>query len=107
MMSGWIDRVLVPGVAYDLPEAAGLPRPRLNLAWALVLNTGDMPPKREHAVLGDPLESIWRACILGFCGVTRVRRRLYSPLAGSTPGQRGSWLMDARALITELAAGTA
>jgi NAD(P)H dehydrogenase (quinone) len=105
MMSGWIDRILIPGVAYDLTDAAGLPRGLLNLGWALVLNTGDTPPERERVHLGDPLEAIWRECILGFCGVLRVRRRLYGPLAGSTLAQRLAWLADAKGLVTELDSG--
>lgn len=99
MMSGWIDRVLIPGVAYQLPEAAGLPKPLLNLEWAAIFNTGDTPPERERAELGDPLELIWRNCILGFCGVSKVERRLYGAVAGSSLEERMEWLEDSKAVI--------
>ncbi|MFD0821226.1 NAD(P)H-dependent oxidoreductase [Micromonospora zhanjiangensis] len=100
ILAGWLDRVVVPGVAYELPDAAGVPTGLLRLRGALVLNTGDTPPERERVVFGDPLDAVWRRCVLDFCGVPpeAVHRRLFGPLAGSTASVRGEWLAEAARL---------
>ena len=92
IVAGWLDRVIVPGVAYELPDAAGEPIGLLRLRGALVLNTGDTPLIREHEVFGDPLDAIWRRCVLDFCNVapSSVHRRLFGPLAGSTAQTRAA-----------------
>jgi len=58
ILAGWLDRVLVPGVAYRLQTAEGEPEGLLSLNAALILNTSDTPPDREASVLGDPLKLI-------------------------------------------------
>ena len=69
MLAGWLDRVLVPGVAYRLKTAEGEPEGLLSMHTALILNTSDTPPDREANVLGDPLQLIWVNCVLPYCGV--------------------------------------
>ncbi|MFC7546723.1 NAD(P)H-dependent oxidoreductase [Plantactinospora sp. GCM10030261] len=97
IVAGWLDRVIVPGVAYELPDAAGEPTGLLRLRGAVVLNTGDTPLGRERDVFGDPLDAIWRRCVLDFCGVppSSVHRRLFGPLASSTERDRAAWLAEA------------
>ena len=64
ILAGWLDRVLVPGVAYRLQTAEGEPDGLLSLRTALILNTSDTPYEREVNVLGDPLHLIWENCVL-------------------------------------------
>jgi NAD(P)H dehydrogenase (quinone) len=66
-----------------------------------VLNTGNTPAEREQAHFGDPLDRIWRRCILEYCGVPEVRRRLFGVIATSTAEQRSGWLEDATLLARE------
>ena len=99
MLSGWLDRVLVPGVAYRLATAEGEPDPLLSVRTALILNTSDTPEEREKTVLGDPLQLIWGNCVLPYCGVQQVHRRTFGPVAGSTPQQREHWLLDVEELV--------
>jgi len=87
ILAGWIDRVLVPGVAYRLQIAEGEPEGLLSMHSALILNTSDTPQDRELSVLGDPLKLIWENCVLPYCGVTRVEQQ-----------QRESWLNEAEVL---------
>jgi len=100
ILAGWLDRVLVPGVAYRLQTAEGEPEGLLSLNAALILNTSDTPPDREASVLGDPLKLIWENCVLPYCGVKKVERRMFSAVAGSTLQQRKSWLEEVEALST-------
>ena len=100
IMAGWMDRVLVPGVVYELDAAEGEPTCLLDLRRLIVLNTGDTPAERETGVFGDPLSLIWERCVGAYLGGAEVRRLLASPVAGSTPEQRRAWLARARELAT-------
>ena len=98
ILAGWLDRVLVPGVAYRLQSAEGEPDGLLTIQTALILNTSDTPEEREKNVLGDPLHLIWENCVLPFCGVNRVERRMFGAIAGSGLKERESWLNEVAAL---------
>ncbi|HOO78696.1 MAG TPA: NAD(P)H-dependent oxidoreductase, partial [bacterium] len=72
VLKGWVDRVVRPGVAYEFLEGdggEGVPRGLLRARAAVVFNTSDTPPERELRAFGDPLETIWKNCIFGLCGV--------------------------------------
>jgi NAD(P)H dehydrogenase (quinone) len=104
ILTGWVDRVLRPGVAYEFLEGdagEGVPRGLLAARTAVVLNTSDTDPGREQRVFGDPLERIWKDCVFGLCGVDDVRRRVFTPVVTSSPSQRAAWLAEAEALVTE------
>lgn len=94
MMAGWLDRVLVPGVAYELDSRTGAPRPLLELRHLLVLNTSDTPPDRERDVFGDPLDLIWRKCVGGYLGEAQIQRCMFGPMADADGAQRQTWLAD-------------
>ncbi|MEE1815864.1 NAD(P)H-dependent oxidoreductase [Streptomyces sp. SP18ES09] len=104
VLAGWVQRVLVPGVAYKLGAAEGEPVGLLKVGKALVLNTSDTPAEREDGEFGDPLERIWSACVLPYVGVSEVRRVVFRTVADSTEETRGDWLDQARqqaaALVT-------
>ena len=99
ILAGWLDRVLVPGVAYRLQEAEGEPEGLLSLNTALILNTSDTPPERELNVLGDPLQLQWENCVLPYCGISGIERRMFGAVAGSKLQQRKSWLSEVEALV--------
>jgi putative NADPH-quinone reductase len=102
ILKGWIDRVVRPGVAYSFVEGdsgEGVPVGRLRARTAVVLNTSNTPPEREHEAFGDPLESIWRRCVFDLCGVKDVRRRTFGVVVTSTPAQRADWLEEAARLV--------
>ena len=101
ILKGWIDRVVRPGVAYRFLEGddgEGVPVGLLRARAAVVLNTSNTPDEREQAAFGDPLESIWKRCVFGLCGVRDVRRRTFNVVVASTPVQRRRWLDEAVAL---------
>ena len=107
ILKGWVDRVFRLGTAYAYPPGVGpegVPVGLLRARHALVFNTSNTPPEREAALFGDPLETLWKQCIFGLCGVDSVLRRLASPMAGSTVEQRAGWLEEVRALVEKCAA---
>jgi NAD(P)H dehydrogenase (quinone) len=102
ILTGWIDRVVRPGVAYAFEEGdqgEGVPVGLLRARTAVVINTSNTPAERERAAFGDPLESIWRRCVFDLCGVKDVRRRVYGVVATSSPEVRRCWLADAEELV--------
>lgn len=101
ILKGWIDRVFRPGVAYDYPSGSGpegVPIGRLRAKAALIFNTSNTPKDREIAEFGDPLDTLWRRCLFGLCGVSNVERRMFGPIASSTAEQREGWLAEVRDL---------
>lgn len=103
ILKGWIDRVLRPGVAYRFREGdggEGVPEGLLRARAAVVLNTSNTAMQRELAVFGDPLETLWRNCIFGLCGVDKVHRRMFETIVTSSPEQRRAWLDEVRELVT-------
>jgi putative NADPH-quinone reductase len=96
VLTGWMQRVFVPGVAYKLGTAEGEPVGLLRAGRALVLNTSDTPAEREHGEFGDPLQRVWAACVLPYVGVADVRRVVFRTVGDSTDGQRADWLREAR-----------
>jgi NAD(P)H dehydrogenase (quinone) len=103
ILKGWIDRVLRPGVAYRFAETdsgEGIPIGLLKAKAVIVFNTSNTPAAREQEVFGDPLERIWKDCIVSFCGVPVFHRRTFGVVVTSTADQRTAWLEDVRHLTS-------
>ena len=95
ILKGWIDRVIRPGIAYEFLEGdsgEGVPKGLLKAKAALVYNTSNTQTQREKEIFGDPLETIWKNCIFGLCGVTNFHRRMFNVIVTSTENQRKNWL---------------
>jgi NAD(P)H dehydrogenase (quinone) len=104
ILKGWVDRVMRPGVAYrfvDDDDGQGVPVGLLKARAALVLNTANTPQDRELEVFGDPLQRTWADCVFGLCGVSDVRRRVFSVVVTSTQEERTAWIDDACSLALE------
>jgi putative NADPH-quinone reductase len=102
ILTGWIDRVLRPGMAYRFREGdqgEGVPEGLLRARIALVFNTANTSERREADVFGDPLDTIWRNCVLGLCGVRTIHRRTFQIVVTSTAEQRRSWLDEVEAAV--------
>lgn len=104
ILAGWLDRVLVPGVAYALDDAGGAPHSLLRLRGVLVVNTSDTPADREAEVYGDPLDAIWRRCLGPYLGDPALERLVLRVVAEADEAQRAAWLAEvagaARALVS-------
>ncbi len=99
ILKGWIDRVIRPGVAYEFPEGdkgEGVPKPLLRAQIAVVFNTSNTGAERELTAFGDPLETLWKNCVFGLCGVSSFYRRNFSVVVMSSAEQRKEWLMEVR-----------
>ena len=102
VLKGWIDRVLRPGVAYQFREGdqgEGIPLGLLKARAALVFNTSNTPAEREAKVFGDPLETLWKNCIFGLCGIEVAYREMFSVVVTSTVEERQDWLKKVREVV--------
>ena len=99
ILKGWVDRVIRPGIAYEFLEGdsgEGIPHGLLKAKAALVFNTSNTERRREKDVFGDPLETIWKNCIFGLCGVANFHRRMFNVMVTSSKSQRKIWLNDVK-----------
>jgi putative NADPH-quinone reductase len=97
ILKGWVDRVIRPGVAYEFLEGdsgEGVPRGLLKAKAALVYDTSNTKTKREKNIFHDPLETIWKNCVFGLCGVTNFHRRMFNVIVTSSEIQRKNWLQS-------------
>jgi NAD(P)H dehydrogenase (quinone) len=104
VLKGWVDRILRPGVAYEFLDGdsgEGVPRGLLKAKTALVLNTSNTRAEREAIVFGDPLETIWKNCIFGLCGVNDFHRHVFRVVVTSTEPERGQWLKEVSELTSK------
>jgi len=102
ILKGWIDRVIRPGTAYicegkpgEVGEVIGL----LTGKFGVVFTTGDTDTERELSYFADPLETLWKNCIFGFCGVEKFTRRHFNIVLTSSDDQRKSWLNDVESVL--------
>jgi NAD(P)H dehydrogenase (quinone) len=102
ILTGWIDRVVRAGVAYRFvagDNGEGVPVGMMKAKAAIVFNTSNTEEKREAAVFGDPLQTIWDNCIFKFCGVKEFERKVFRIVITSTLEQRKAWLDEARVIV--------
>ena len=102
ILKGYIDRVIRAGVAYEFLEGdggEGVPNGLLKAETAIVFNTSNTPEKRELEVFGDPLETIWKNCIFGLCGVDNFYRKNYGVVVTSSQKERELWLEDVKKTV--------
>jgi NAD(P)H dehydrogenase (quinone) len=102
ILKGWMDRVIRPGIAYQFMEGdkgEGVPIGLLKAKIACVFNTSNTTMEREARVFGDPLETLWKNCVFGLCGVKTFYRETFSIVVTSTIEQRQEWLTKVREVV--------
>lgn len=105
ILKGWIDRVVRPDVAYKFLEGDsgdGVPIGLLKARTALVFNTANTSEQRERAIFGDPLETLWKNCVFGLCGVDTFYRKTFAVMVTSTSEQRAQWLQEVEDTVNRL-----
>jgi len=93
ILKGWVDRVFMPGVVHSIPKKGEIKTDGLlTQLTALVINTYDVSLKKEIEIFKDPLDTIWKNCIFGFCEAKHCDRILFNDVYQSTESQRAAWL---------------
>jgi putative NADPH-quinone reductase len=102
ILKGWIDRIIRPGLAYEFLEGddgEGVPVGLLKAKTGIVFNTSNTSEVRENTIFKDPLETIWKNCILDFCGIRTFYRKMFRIMVTSSPEQREQWLEEVKETI--------
>ncbi len=95
LLKGWLDRVLLPGFAFEEREDGGW-EGLLGGRSATLIATMDTPRWIFRGLLHSCSIRALRDATLRFCGIGPVRVLLFSPIRASTPEQRQLWLDQAR-----------
>ncbi|MDO7926510.1 NAD(P)H-dependent oxidoreductase [Pseudomonas sp. KFB-139] len=101
LLSGFFDRVFMPGFAF---KAHGRRHPSNELLKgksAELLVTMDTPPRYFQWIYGAPAHRQMIRTILAFCGIKTKRLNEFSPIRTSTEEQRQQWLRQAGQLGRE------
>lgn len=96
LLKGFLDRVLVPGWAFEEIAGgtgfAGL----LNGRTAELVTTMDTPGPVYSLIYRAPGRNAMARATLGFCGIDVTRHTRFGPVNTSVPAQRSKWLRAAR-----------
>lgn len=101
IIKGWLDRVLLPGIAYDFVDngkGGTVPIGLLKAQNAIILNSSNTPYNMEN----DPLDAIWKNNVFKFCGINKVERRNFCALKDSDEKQRHQWLSEVQLMMNTL-----
>lgn len=98
IVKGWVDRVLLPGVAYEYEGEEFLEKHRVPLLTeqrGLFVSTTDA--KREDSE--RLTERFWRTAVARFCGINTVEVSTCYRVRESTYRDRESWLASLEATV--------
>lgn len=101
IVKGWMDRVLLPGIAYDFKlntKGDHIPIGLLKATTGLILSTSNTPNNYENNVL----DTLWKDNVLTFCGIENVKRINFGMVKTSNNTQRSNWLLEVMQHINTL-----
>jgi NAD(P)H dehydrogenase (quinone) len=103
MLKGWIDRVWVAGVAWELPEGANVLRPMLTNIRRIVVVTTHGSPKYVNALQGESGKRIAFRSIRAMC--SKRTRTTWCPIYGldrADDAKRTAWLAKVERTLSKL-----
>jgi putative NADPH-quinone reductase len=92
LLKGFIDRVFLPGFAFQYREGSRFWDRLLSGRSAQLLVTMDTPPWYYRLVYRMPGHNQMKRTILEFSGIKPVAIRSFGPVRGSSQQQREKWL---------------
>lgn len=98
LLKGFLDRVLLPGFAFQYQGGSPFPKKLLAGRTADLLVSMDTPPWYYRWVYAMPGLHQIRRTTLAFCGIRPKKTLTFGPMLGSSPHQRDAWLGKVRAL---------
>jgi NAD(P)H dehydrogenase (quinone) len=98
VLSGFLDRVLMPGFAFKTHGRKHISNELLRGRTAELLVTMDTPPRYFRWVYGAPAHRQMVRTVLAFCGIKTKRLTEFAPIRISSEEQRQQWLRKAEML---------
>jgi len=96
LLKGFLDRVLVPGVAFKFED--GIPVKLMAGKTASIIVTMDVPIPVYTDVYGSRGTLFMKENILEFCGIELKTTRYLGPVHSSNECERAEWLADVERL---------
>jgi putative NADPH-quinone reductase len=88
LLKGFLDRVMLPGFAFQYKKGVGFPEKLLLGRTAEIILTLDTPIWYYKWFLGAPEIKIMKKSILEFCGIKVLKTQYFGPIRGTTNEQR-------------------
>ncbi len=96
LLKGFLDRVLVPGFAFEETEDPAVWKRLLEGRSAELVVTMDTPPWVYRLVYKQPGHNAMRRATLGFCGIEPTLVQTIGPVKPADEQQRAAWLTQVR-----------
>ncbi|WP_299617383.1 NAD(P)H-dependent oxidoreductase [uncultured Tenacibaculum sp.] len=92
ILKGFIDRIFLPGIMFDIEEGKLLPKKLLKGKTARLIITSDSPKWYYSLYLKNSVINQLKKGILAFCGVKPTKLTYIAPIKNSTQNFRKKWL---------------
>ncbi len=96
LLKGFIDRVFLPGIAFEYQEDKPLPKKLFVNKTGHIFITADTPRWYDRFIMGSPAIKHFKKGVLQFCGINPVKVSYLAPLKNSSEISRIKWLERAR-----------
>jgi len=96
ILKGFIDRVFLPGFAFESRNSIMSPDRLLKSKSAHLITTMDVPVWYYRLIWKRPGDNMLKKAILGFCGISPVRISSFGLLKKSSEEQRKKWIEEIR-----------
>jgi putative NADPH-quinone reductase len=98
IMKGFVDRVFLPGIAFQPVEGKPFPRQLLKGKTARIILTSDTPRWYDWLFMKRPTIRQFKKGTLKFCGIRPVKVTYIAPIRDSDADFRQKWLKKVKAL---------
>ncbi len=88
VMKGFIDRIFLPGIAFEPIEGKALPKKLLKGKSSRIIITADTPQWYHYLFMKSPAINQFKKGTLEFCGVNPVKVTYISPIKSSSINYR-------------------
>lgn len=102
LLKGFIDRVFLPGIAFEYVEGKPLPKKLFTGKTALMIVTADTPRWYDWLFMGSPAIRQFKRGTLQFCGISPVKVTYIAPIKNSTEKFRVNWIKKVRNIGAKL-----
>jgi len=97
IIKGWIDRILVQGIAYKFVENKTVCLLKAKIVF--IFNTSNTDERNETEFYKDTLDTLWKNRIFNFIGIHQVLRKNFRIVKESNQIQRTAWLQEVNEMI--------
>jgi putative NADPH-quinone reductase len=98
LLKGFIDRVFLPGIAFEYLEGKPLPKKLWKGKTAHLIITADTHRWYDWLFMGSPAINQFKKGTLQFCGINPVKVTYIAPIRNSTEKFRNQWIEKVKLL---------